>query len=157
MFWGCFAGTCGKGPGVFWEKDWGWINESSYREHTIPVIHDWIHSHKLRGIMLDLMQDRAPGHAARGTLHDLKERRIRLVFWPAFSPDLNPIENCWNWMKEYIQDKWGLEENPGYERLRRYVEEAWDALPDDYWRELLASMPARCQAVIEANGMHTRY
>ena len=25
MFWGCFAGIT-KGPGVFWEKDWGTIN-----------------------------------------------------------------------------------------------------------------------------------
>ena len=103
------------------------------------------------------MQDGAPGHSARGTINDLKERRINVVFWPPFSPDLNPNENCWNWIKDYIQDKWGLEERPSYARLRGYVAEAWEALPNSYWRELLDSMPARCQAVIDANGMHTKY
>jgi hypothetical protein len=23
MFWGSFSGAAGKGPGIFWEKDWG--------------------------------------------------------------------------------------------------------------------------------------
>ena len=25
--------------------------------------------------------------------------------WPGNSPDLNPIENCWNWMKDHLQEK----------------------------------------------------
>lgn len=60
-------------------------------------------------------------------------------------------------MKDYIEDKWGLEEQLGYDRLRSYVKEAWEELPDEYLQELLASIPARCQAVIDANGMHTKY
>jgi hypothetical protein len=60
-------------------------------------------------------------------------------------------------MKDYIEDKWGLEELPLYNKLRRYVKEVWDNLPDSFWQELLASMPARCQAVINANSMHTKY
>ena len=38
MFWGCFSGVSGKGPGLFWEKNWGIINEATYREHTVPLI-----------------------------------------------------------------------------------------------------------------------
>jgi hypothetical protein len=30
-------------------------------------------------------------------------------------------------------------------------------VPESYLLELLESMPARCRAVIDANGMHTRY
>jgi hypothetical protein len=37
MFWGCFHGNF-KGPGFFWEKDWGTISGPTYREHTVPVI-----------------------------------------------------------------------------------------------------------------------
>jgi transposase len=77
--------------------------------------------------------------------------------WSPYSPDLNPIETVWNWMKDYIEDKYGLEENPPYDRLRLYVQEAWDAVPEEWLRELIAEMPRRCRAVIEANGMHTRY
>ena len=58
------------------------------------------------------MQDGAPRHASRATRIELESRGIKLIFWPAFSPDLNPIETCWNWMKHYIEDKWGREETP---------------------------------------------
>jgi hypothetical protein len=51
------------------------------------------------------MQDRALGYRARRTLAELQERRIRVIFWLLYSFDLNPIENCWNWMKDYIKDK----------------------------------------------------
>ena len=37
MFWGCFSGYR-KGPGIFWEKDWGSISGETYCQHTIPVI-----------------------------------------------------------------------------------------------------------------------
>ena len=38
MFWGCFLGASGKGPGLFWEKEWGPINEDIYQEYTVPII-----------------------------------------------------------------------------------------------------------------------
>lgn len=59
-------------------------------------------------------------------------------------------------MKDWIEDRYGLEK-PSYEKLRQYVKEAWEALPDDYLKELLASMPDRCKAVIAAKGMYTKY
>ena len=39
-----------------------------------------------------LMQDNAPGHAAKRTREELLERGINVIFWPSYSPDLNPIE-----------------------------------------------------------------
>lgn len=44
-----------------------------------------------------------------------------------------------------------------YDRLRIAVKEAWDAIEDWYLEELLSTMPERCEAVIAADGLHTRY
>ena len=60
-------------------------------------------------------------------------------------------------MKDWIEDKYSLEEKPLYNKLQAYVKEVWVALPDDFLKELLASMPLCCEAVIKANGMYTKY
>jgi hypothetical protein len=154
MFWGCFYGHT-KGPGIFWEKDWGSINRNTYREHTVPQIHEYIQLKAREGIQLVLMQDGAPGHAAADTQQDLRERGITVIFWPPFSPDLNPIERVWHIMKNYLQDNYP--ENMGYGPLRRAVKDAWDKVGEFEFRALIESMPARCQAVIDANGLFTPY
>lgn len=60
-------------------------------------------------------------------------------------------------MQGDTEDAHGLVEKPSYPQLLRWVEEAWEALPEEYLGELICSIPARCQAVINANGMHTKY
>lgn len=104
---------------------------------------------------LYLMQDGAPGHAARYTKQELQERGIPLVDWPPYSPDLNPIEKVWDWMKKSIDLRYGDIDKLNYNQLRQAVREAWDAVPDSFLEEQMALMPARCEAVIRANGMHT--
>jgi hypothetical protein len=68
MFWGSFHSNV-KGPSIFWEKDWGKINQATYQAHTVPVVlHGWIRLNP--GIKF--MQDNAPGHAAKSTIQDLQ-------------------------------------------------------------------------------------
>ena len=85
-----------KGPGIFWEKCWGTIGEESYRARIVPVIYSYIELKE--GIHLVLMQDGAPGYAAADIKADLRERGITVIFWPPYSPDLNPIERVWHMM-----------------------------------------------------------
>jgi transposase len=155
MFWGCFHGNT-KGPGLFWEKDWGTIREETYRAKIVPIVDGWIRLKGSQGEPLVFMQDSAPCHVAKGTIKDLEERGIICIRWPAFSPDLNPIEMVWNWMKDWIQERYD-DRLRGYDELREAIIAAWDAVPDAYLNQLLEEMPAKCQAVIDANGLHTRY
>src|SRR5699024_2536841 len=44
-----------------------------------------------------------------------------------------------------------------YDALREVVRTAWEAVPESFLSDLIESMQARCQAVIEADGGHTKY
>ncbi|VDB88224.1 Bgt-51167 [Blumeria graminis f. sp. tritici] len=52
---------------------------------------------------LSVTQDNAPDHITASTMEDISQRLIQSIFWPANSPDLDPIEAVWNRMKDYIQ------------------------------------------------------
>lgn len=156
MFCGCFSGQ-GKGPGILWEKDWGTVTKESYQEHTVPAITGWIEVARRDGETLSLTQDSASAHKAKEAIQDLSERGIEPALWPPFSHDLNPIETCWDWMKDYIEDKHGQNAKTSYDQLREYVKEAWEALPDEFLQAQIAAMPDRMAAVITANGLHTKY
>jgi transposase len=102
MFWGSFHGNT-KGPYIIWEKEWGSIISASYRERVVPLISRFIEQRAYEaGEELILIQDNAPSHVARGTREELENRGIHYEKWPAFSPDLSPIEAVWNWMKDWI-------------------------------------------------------
>ena len=97
MFWGSFNGTT-KSLTVFWEKNWGIINKEIYCERVVFLIHGWfrINPH------LFLMQNGAPGHAAKTTIEKFTKRNVRIIWWPVYNPDFNPIETVWDKMKDWI-------------------------------------------------------
>lgn len=103
------------------------------------------------------MQDNVPRHAARRMQEELQERGIYVIFWPPFSPDLNPIEAVWDIMKDWIQENYGDQEKLSYDTLRQAVKEAWDAVTPEHLDELINSIPYRYQAVIDADGRYTKY
>ena len=95
MFWGSFAGI-ERGPCVFWEADWGKMTSEGYRQHILPLVVDW-HRNKRqeRGRPYLFMHDNAPVHKAPPARDYLMEHGIQPISWPAYSPDLNPIENVY--------------------------------------------------------------
>lgn len=78
---------------------------------------------------------------------------VSLLKWPAYSPDLNPIEHCWWRVKKALR---GRRFQNGDEAWQA-VQEAWNAIPLDYVINLVDSMPRRLRAVILARGGPTKY
>lgn len=85
------------------------------------------------------MQYNAGGHAAKDTL--------------AF---LNPIETLWNRIKDMIEEQ-DPEIHRSYLKLRAAIIEDWSLISDEEVRDLIRTMHDRCQAVIDADGWHTKY
>ena len=84
----------------------------------------------------------------------LRRNRIRVVKnWPSNSPDLNPIENVFSWMKRFVEKK-----EPSTEaELRAAVAAAWSAYPSKFLKNLFDSMPTRMKKVIERGGNRIQY
>jgi hypothetical protein len=151
MFWGCISGKYGKGRGLFWEKEWGTITTKSYCEHTVPVIVNYLFNHP----GLYFQQDGGAGHKAVETLALLKSWNVRLIFWPPFSPDLSPIEDIWDRLKDLLQEIDPMVHRDKA-RLRAAVLRAWETVTDAEVRERIRTMHQRCLDVIAANGMETK-
>ena len=152
MFWECISGKYGRHRGLFWEKDWENINAGSYSGIIIPIVDEILQEYP----ELIFQQDNAKGHAATFTQEVLDAAGIRVMDWPPLSPDLNPIETLWDDLKDYIQEYY-LGVHSSCKRLRAAIQEAWDSISHERVRELVRSMRARCQAVIEADGWYTEY
>lgn len=152
MFWGSISGKYGRHKGLFWEKDWETINEGSYSGIIIPLVDDIQKQYP----ELLFQQDNAKGHASAFTKSVLAAAGIRVMEWPPFSPDLNPIETLWNDMKEYIQRNYP-QVHSSYKRLRAAVQEAWESITHERIRELVRTMRQRCLDVIEADGWYTKW
>jgi hypothetical protein len=102
------------------------------------------------------LQDGAHCHKSKIVSTWFKERPyIKLMDWPGNSPDLNPIENVWSWMKMQLRSS----KAKNLKELQREVTELWVLKLDNsqYLRNLVKSMPRRLQDVIDREGNPTKY
>ena len=76
------------------------------------------------------------------------EHQIKTLVHPAQSPDLNPIEACWNILKPRVRRrKWDT-----LDELKAIIQEEWKAITIKEVQERIREMPERCKKVIKAKG-----
>ena len=100
-------------------------------------------------------QDNDPKHTSRKAKQWFEDNDIEVLIWPAQSPDLNPIEHLWHYLKRQLL-KYDIPPKGAHELWDRLVDE-WNRIPPEVCQGLIESMPRRIQAVIKANGGHTKY
>lgn len=101
-----------------------------------------------------VVEDGAPGH--KGVARQYRNDNGMDCFqWPAQSPDLNLIEALWGDMEVELGHIWGRCATP--EELEGACHQAWDMITPERLENLIRSLPARLQAVIDVNGNATPY
>ena len=100
-------------------------------------------------------QDNDPKHTSRKATKWFDNKGIQVLSWPAQSPDLNSIEHLWEHLKQQL---WKHSDPPkgAHELWDRLVDE-WNGISPEVCQNLIESMPRHIQAVIKANGGHTKY
>ncbi|GFT24385.1 transposable element Tc3 transposase [Trichonephila clavipes] len=99
------------------------------------------------------MDDNARPHRANIVDECLQSEDITRMDWPAYSPDLNPIEHVWNTLSRRIAARQPLP--TCLPELRRALLDEWCNIPQDQIDNLILSMPRRCKACIASSGRHT--
>ena len=94
--------------------------------------------------------DNDPKHASNYCQNYLRRKEaagvLKIMEWPAQSPDLNPIEQIWELMDREI-DKSHVTSK---ETLWLEQKGCWKSINVDVLKKYIDSMPERCKAVIKA-------
>ena len=101
------------------------------------------------------MHDNARPHAARRTTDHLQINNIVTLPWPAYSPDMNPIEHLWDHLDRRVRSRQPGPQN--LRQLRQMLIDEWNNFPQYRINRLITSMPRRVAALSRARGGHTRY
>ena len=164
-----------------WElkpKQQSW-NGQYYRETIIPEViepfmkneyYEWDDGSGYEKTVVDpsialYAHDKAPMQSALATQALFEEKNIDYLGndeWSGGSPDLNPTENLGSIVMDRVDKAIfasRAENKYGYDNFVKITQKILKEVAEDrsLLRKLMASMPARFQAVKDAKGGHTRY
>jgi transposase len=125
-----------------------------YTHRLLPIYTEEIHQHRLRGLDCLFEQDNDPSHGTRTAenlaQYFLRSNWIEVFDHPPQSPDLSPIEGCWNILKQRIRKRyfdWHT-----VDEFRKVVLEEWDRITIKEIRARITELRIRYKAVIASNG-----
>ena len=115
-----------------------------------PVVKPWIQQHQ--SFVLEEDQDSGHGTSRSNIVRTWKhDNGLQSYFNCSSSPDLSPIENTWQPLKQYVQkyQHWDPSET------RQLAYEGWDTIRQYWINKQVNTMPKRLQNVIDVEGRMT--
>ena len=103
-------------------------------------------------------QDNASPHSAKATRDFLDNQppEMKVMEWPACSPDLSVIENMWGWLQQQV-DELQRTEVLTADNFRTHVEVIWNNMPDRVHKKMWDSISTRMAQCVDRRGRHTDY
>ena len=131
----------------------GTLNAVKYRDDILdPIVLPFLQQRNFDHVF---QHDNARCHVARVCQDFLNQNHIRVLPWPALSPDLSPIEHLWDELGRRVRHRQNPPET--LQELRDALVHEWNNIPQAFIQRLIGSMRRRCEAVVAARGGHTRY
>ena len=96
-----------------------------------------------------LQDDNATPHRARVVTGFLQQHQVTQMDWPARSPDLAPVENL-GILGRHVHDNRLPAANLA--QLFQFLQQEWNAIPQQTLVTLVQSMRKRCVECLTANG-----
>uniref|UniRef100_A0A087YR09 Tc1-like transposase DDE domain-containing protein n=1 Tax=Poecilia formosa TaxID=48698 RepID=A0A087YR09_POEFO len=154
MFWAGIMGRELVGP--FRVPEGGKMTSTKYIDFLTHHFLPW-YKKKSRAFSSKIIfiHDNAPSHAARNTTVSLAAMGIKgekLMVWPPSSPDLNPMENLWSFLKEKIYE--GGTQFTSKQQLWKAILTACKEIQAETIHKLTSSMDARIVKVISKKGSY---
>jgi len=103
---------------------------------------------------LILMEDGAPVHHGKVLELWRKAHGIAKLQWLPNSLDLNPIENLWKIMKDFLYHH---KKPSNKQEMMDTIKTVWEEVSFEQLQNLIESMPNRMKVVISARGGSTRW
>ena len=151
MMWGCITW---QGVGFATKID-GRMDGDLYLQILKDELQQTLEYYGLHPSDIIFQQDNDPKHTCKKVKEWLGEQEFRTMVWPAQSPDLNPIEHSWGYLKRRLA-KYKHPSN-GILELWERIQVEWDKIPVEECQKLIESMARRIQAVVRAKGGYTKY
>ena len=100
------------------------------------------------------MHDNARPHVARICRQFLNRNNVNVLPWPSVSPDMNPIEDIWDYLGRKVRARGNVQ---NLKDLENALIHEWNNIPNVVIRRYVRSMRGRLAACINSRGGHTRY
>jgi transposase len=98
----------------------GWTNKEAFLTYVTQVLVPELWPGAC------VVMDNLPAHKAIKVRAAIESVGASVKFLPPYSPDFNPIENCWSKLKEFLRDQ----ESRTYEELNRAIKQAINLITD---------------------------